>query len=343
MTEPGQLLNWPRTWIVTYYSYRWWFISFNLLLLVSLWWMHIRYRFLRSIWMYLASIGVILCIIVANFLLPAFFPSYQKNATYVSVSTANKLLKNDSIIYAVEINGDTVGFPKKHLEIPHVVGATVGGKEIVMTFCALSNLPVVYKQDIGYGESDLRILIQTHNNLLMVDKKSGELVQQINGKLEYSGKRLPAIPNDMMKWSTFKKRYPNARVFLYPFVRPLDNLLLALFEGGMEQQFSHEHGPMFPTLSLKDKRLPNKEQVWGLTVGKESAAFSRAFLAKHPRYTFSLGDKKLVVTYEKSTDIAKAFTLNDQGKLKALPLYNGVFWMVWAHWFPETKVFKANK
>jgi len=27
------------------------------------------------------------------------------------------------------------------------------------------------------------------------------------------------------------------------------------------------------------------------------------------------------------------------GKLHKVPLHNGVFWMIWAHWFPDTKVF----
>ncbi len=27
------------------------------------------------------------------------------------------------------------------------------------------------------------------------------------------------------------------------------------------------------------------------------------------------------------------------GKLAKRPLHNGVFWMVWVHWFPDTEVF----
>jgi len=28
-----------------------------------------------------------------------------------------------------------------------------------------------------------------------------------------------------------------------------------------------------------------------------------------------------------------------QGKLRKIPIHNGVFWMVWSHWFPETEVY----
>ena len=356
MTEPGQSLNLPRDWVFGYHSNKWLFIILNLGLLAALWFMHIKYRIWGKIWMSLASLGVIFCIISANFLLPAFFPSYQYGANYVSVQEADQLLEDDSIIYAVEINGDVKGYPRKHLEIPHIAGANIGGKDVVMTFCGLSNLPVVYDQDIGLGKSDLGILIQVHNNLVMVDRESGELIQQITGKVESSGKKLPAFANDMMTWKVFKRLYPNATVFIYEFNRPLDTLLLALFEGPMEKQFSEEYGAIFPTLDLKDDRLPNKEQVWGLDLGNEQAAFTRSFMEKNPVYQFELGGKKLVIAHDKENDIVTVFDRTvdgvgievtevdrngntPQGMLQKVPLQNGVFWMIWAHWFPETKVF----
>ena len=135
--------------------------------------------------MTLASFGVVICIVAANFLLPVFFPSYQYGATYISVTEADAILDDGDVIYAVEIEGDVRGFPRKHLEIPHIAGDTIGGIDVVMTFCALSNLPVVIEQDFGYGESDLGILIQTHNNLVMVDRNSCELIQQITREPEF--------------------------------------------------------------------------------------------------------------------------------------------------------------
>ena len=75
MTEPGQSLNLPCDWVFGYHSNKWLFIILNLGLLAALWFMHIKYRIWGKIWMSLASLGVIFCIISANFLLPAFFPS----------------------------------------------------------------------------------------------------------------------------------------------------------------------------------------------------------------------------------------------------------------------------
>jgi hypothetical protein len=356
MTEPGQNLDLPRAWIVAYYANRWVLIGLNVALLVAFWYLHAKVRLWRNVWVYLASVGVVLCIVAANFLLPAFFPSYQHGAQYVSVQEADEILQDDEIIYAVELNGDVKGYPRKHLEIPHIAGANIGGEDVIMTFCALSNLPVVYDQDIGSGESDLGILIQVHNNLLMVDRESGDLVQQITGEVEFSGNKLQARPNDMMTWAVFKSLHPDGEVFVYEFNRPLDAFLLAVFEGPMERQFSEEHGAVFPTLDLKDTRLLHKEQVWGLDVGGEQAAFTRGFMVSNPIYQFELGGQSLVIAYDSQYDIVTLFdrTLDGTaidiaaidrqgntpaGKLRKMPLHNGVFWMVWAHWFPETKVF----
>jgi len=356
MTEPGQSLNLPRDWVVGFYKNRWLFIGANLLLLAALWWLNLKYRFWGNVWMVLASTGVIVCIIAANFLLAAFFPAYQYGANYVTVAEADEVLADDDVIYAVEINGDAKGYPRKHLEIPHIAGAEIGGEEVAMTFCGLSNLPVVYDQNINDGRSDLGILLQTHNNLLMVDKESGDLIQQITGETEFSDKKLKSYPNTMMSWKNFKRLYPDAEVFIYEFNRALDSLLLAIFEGPMEKQFSEEHGAIFPTLALEDVRLPNKELIWGLDAGGQQAAFTEGFLKNNPVFQFGLGGNDYVIVYNNEYDFVKLFdrTVNGRtvdvdsveidgrtaaGKLSEVPLHNGVFWMIWAHWFPQTEVF----
>ncbi|MCW8328402.1 DUF3179 domain-containing protein [Photobacterium sp. SDRW27] len=356
MTEPGQSLNLPRSWVVTYFQYRWFFIGLNVFLLAYLWYLHISLKVWSRFWMNLASVGVIICIIAANFLLTAFFPSYQYDANYVSITEADQILNDNDVIYAVEINGDVRGYPRAHLEVPHIAGDNIGGKDVVMTFCALSNLPVVIEQDIGFGQSDLGILIQTHNNLVMVDRNSGELIQQITRAPEFSEAEVISHPNTMTTWKSFKEIYPQATVFIYEFNRALDTLLLALFEGPMEKQFSNEHGAIFPTLDMNDDRLPTKELVWGFDFGDVQAAFTRTFAQNNPIYQFELNGHPLVLVYDEKHDIVNLFdgVLNDapaefesidfrgeteNGKLNQLPLHNGVFWMVWSHWYPSTQVF----
>lgn len=355
MTEPGQSLNLPRQWVVAYYQYRWLFIAVNLGLLGYLWYLHQKFNIWSKVKMILASTGVLTCIIAANFLLALFFPSYQYSANYVPVSQADKVLQDDEIVYAVEINGEVRGYPREHLVIPHIAGDTIGGKDVVMTFCALSNLPVVIEQDIGHGQSDLGILIQTHNNLVMVDRRSGELVQQINMQSEFDETHINVHPNTMMTWENFKDIYPQGEVFIYEFERAVDSFLLTIFDKPMQRQFSEDHGPMFPTLDMSDDRVGFKEQVWGLDMGQEQIAFTREFAQQNPRFEFEMNEQPMIMVYDEQRDILNVFSLqkegqtvsvesvdirgySDQGRLEQVPLHNGVFWMIWSHWYPQTQL-----
>ena len=357
MTEPGQSLNLPRDWTLTYYRYRWPLIGLNASLLACLWYLHARFSIWSRLTMSLASLGVAICILSANFLLALFFPSAQYHANYVSIAEANTLLSGNDIIYAVEINDEVRGYPRSHMEIPHIAGDNIGGKDVALTFCALSNLPVVIEQDIGLDQpSDLGILIQTHNNLVMVERNSGELIQQITREPEFSDTTIITHPNTMMTWQHFKRAYPQARVFLYDGDRIVDTFLERVFEAPMQKQFDREQGPVFPTLDMQDDRLNPKEQIWGFDNGTSQLAFTRNFARDNPVYHFDLDGQSLVLVYDEKVDVVNLFSPagNDQllefehidfrgktenGRLQQLPMHNGVFWMVWSHWYPNTQVF----
>ncbi|PSW13150.1 hypothetical protein C9J01_09820 [Photobacterium rosenbergii] len=358
MTEPGQSLDLPRSWTVAYYEYSEYFVAANLLLLGYLWYLHSKARLWTNRKMRWATKGVLVSIITANFLLSLLFPPKQTDAVYVTVAEANNQLRKEDIIYAVEINGDVRGYPRQYMEIPHIAGDNIGGKDVALTFCALSNLPVVIDQDIGHGEkSDLGILIQTHNNLVMVDRNSGDLIQQITMETEFGESNIQQYPNTMMTWEAFQEVYPDAEVFVYPYERWMDKLLVKAFDKPMQMQFDPERGPIFPTLDLADDRLNAKEQVWGFDYAGEQIAFTHDFAVHNPVYEFEMAGKPYVMVYSSKYDIVNIFSLekdgqrvefseinfqgetdSEWGRLDQVPTKNGVFWMVWSHWFPESKL-----
>jgi hypothetical protein len=357
MTEPGQSLNLPRSWTITYYQYRWQLITLNIGLLALLWHLHARFAIWSRVWMSLASLGVAICIPATNFLLALLFPSAQHDANYASLATADALLDDNAIIYAVEINNEVRGYPRSHMEIPHIAGDNIGGKDVALTFCALSNLPMVIEQDIGLGTpSELGILIQTHNNLVMVERNSGELIQQITMNPEFTDAKIITHPNTMMSWKHFKQAYPQAKVFLYASDRAVDSFLQNVFEQPMKKQFDRSQGAIFPTLDMQDQRLNPKEQVWGFDNGTSQVAFTRAFALENPAYRFELDGQALVLVYDEEVDTVSLFNqkvdnqllefenvdfrgVTDNGRLHQLPMHNGVFWMVWSHWYPDTQLF----
>lgn len=302
-----------------------------------------------------ATFGVLAYLFAANLLNALLFPTKQHEATYVSVVEADKVLNDEQIIYVLEINGEVRGYPQDHMELPHVAGATFGDEEVAMTYCGLSSLPVAIGQDFGEGETDLKVMAQVNNNLILRDRASGELIQQITATTEFGEAPLTVYPNTMMTWGSFKELYPDAEVFIYAFDRLLDPIFRGLFAATLKTQNDRDKGAAFPTVSMEDQRLNPKERVWGYAARHGEIAFTRAFAAAHPIHKFAFADEPLVLVYAAEHDIVTLFSRVKNGKeiefetidfrgqtesvrLDQKPTHNGIYWMVWSHWFPETEL-----
>ena len=352
MTEPGQMLDIERRWIVQYHEYRVFYgivVVTSFLGFVVLGW---RQRVLGPALGCILAAVVGLALFASNSLLDLFFPSLQREAVYVSVVEGDKTLEDEEVVYAVELGGEAVAYPRRFMMIPHIAGKTIGGQEVVMTYCALSNLPVVYENQLAGRETELGVLIQTNNNLVLYDDNSGEVIQQITGQTEFGAPKMKTYANQMMSWGSFKALYPSGEVFLYPYDRWLDHALLAVFDSGLKQQYDPEQGPMFPTLELADNRLPQKEQIWGLDLNGEQVAFARSFFADQRVYNMTLGNLPVVLHFDDDYETLAAFYRQDEkevldvdvfgntrrGRLPRVAVHNGVFWMVWSHFYPDTNV-----
>ena len=352
MTEPGQMLDIERSWIVQYHEYRVLYgivvVSLFLVFAVLGW----RQAVLGPKLVGVFGVVVGLALFASNSLLDWFFPSLQRDAVYVSVVDGDEQLNDDEVVYAVELGGEAVAYPRRFMMIPHIAGKSIGGQDVVMTYCALSNLPVAYETQLAGQDTELGVLIQTNNNLVLYDDISGEVIQQITGQTEFGAPKMKTYANQMMSWGSFKTLYPEGEVFVYPYDRWLDHALLAVFDDGLKQQYDPEQGPMFPTLELADDRLPQKEAIWGLDLNGEQIAFARSFFVDQPIYNMTLGNQPLVlrfdvdyetlgVFYRKTADEVQdvdIFGNTRSGRLSRVPVHNGVFWMVWSHFYPDTQV-----
>ncbi len=356
-TDIGQFLALPRSWVVTYGKYNVEIAIVTLVLLAIFILLNNKYGFWRRRYIVLSVVGVAVGLFVAQFMNLLIFPSNQYSAEYTDVSEAPEILDDTDTVYAVEVNGDAVAFPRKFMLIPHVAGASIGGEEVVMTYCGLSNLPMAFAQQNNGEKMHLTAFAQTNNNLILRDKVSGELIQQISATTESGSTLSEQYANQMMSWGAFQDLYPNGRVFVYEGDRLMDRLLLAAFGSGLRKHFDPEQGPMFPTLRLDDDRLPLKEEVWGLNVGGEAIAFARSFFEDTSVQEFSLAGLTYVAVYDRQHDtvsfydgdhpgfelpirVIDPYGMTQSGQLQRVPSHNGVLWMVWSHYFPKTSVRK---
>ena len=357
-TELGQLLNLPSSWLYAVYpNLGWASIVIAAMALVVLF-QHIRQGVLgrRLVVSYVVVIAG--TIFVTNYFVPeVWLRGHHHTATFIPVSEADALLEDDADVFVLEINGEARAYPRDWMMLPHIAGDTVGGEDVVMTYCALSNLPLAYSSSINGEEAHLKVVSQVHNNLVMVDTNSDVMYQQITSSTPDKNQTLDPRAGQRMPWSSFKQIYPEGLVFhvvekgLFGL---LDKVTYWAFVVGLEPHYNGPD-PLFPTLDLDDDRLPAKEQIWGISLGGEQVAYSKSFLEKQPVHNTEVGGEPVVVVWYPDYETLGVFSrridgrtieINEidvygntkLGKLKRVTQYPNVFWMVWSHWYPQTKV-----
>ena len=354
LTEAGQLINMPRSWVFDFFEYRVGVSAFIAVLLVFVLVINLKIRLFRPIPSAFYICSILACLFFINLFAPEFWlRSQQHTAEFISLSEANTLLEDNADVFVLEIDGDARAYPRDWMQLPHIAGDKVGGENTVMTYCALSNLPMAFNPKLNGQDTNFRVIAQVNNNLIFTDRNSGELIQQITSTAEYSQAKLKEYPVQRMPFSSFKKLYPNGKVFLF---KPnlLDSLTLKLFDAALPAHY--EGDAMFPTLRMDDNRLANGEAIWGLKEGDKQVAITKNAFDKSSVIKLKLDNKDIIVIWFEELATVGAFysepAINIQSisdidpygtaagvKLKRANLYSYVPWMIWSHWYPKTNVY----
>lgn len=357
-TELAQLLDLPSSWLYAVHPNLGWISVLLVIVVLFILYLHFRHQLLGRRQVIAYAVVMLGMVFVTNYFVPyIWLRGHHHTAEFISVAEADALLEESDDVFVLEIDGEARAYPRNWMMVPHIAGDTVGGEEVVMTYCALTNLPQAFSSYIDGDKANLKVLSQVHNNLVMVDTNSGEMYQQITNTSPPSGKSLAPRAGQRMPWRSFKTLYPEGRVF-----RTVDSGLLGLLDKITYKLFmlsldSHYSGPdpLFPTLRLDDDRLPIKEQIWGVNLGGEQVAYALSYLQKTPVHNTMIGGQPVVVAWFPEFETLGVFNrhLNGrdievseidvygntpEGKLERLPSYPRVFWMVWSHWFPSTKI-----
>lgn len=357
-TELGQLLNLPSNWLYAIYPQLGWLSVLIVICALYVLYQHLKHGKMSRRLVIGYVIVVAGMIFVTNFFVPnIWLRGHHYTAEYISIKAADNLLEEEADVFVLEMGGEARAYPRDWMMLPHIAGDTLGGESVTMTYCALSNLPLAYSSNIDGKPAHLKVVSQVHNNLVMVDKNTGELFQQITSSTPDQRLQLDPRAAQRMPWRSFKHLYPGGKVFrveesgLYGLI---DKITYALFVSGLEPHYNGPD-PLFPTLRLDDDRLQAKERIWGVNIGGEQVAYTRSYLEKERLHNTTIGGEPVLVAWfpkhetlgvfsrtvdgrlVEVTDI-DAYGNTSDGKLTRLPQYPHVFWMVWSHWYPQTKV-----
>mmetsp|Transcript_19525 Transcript_19525/g.43483 ORF Transcript_19525/g.43483 Transcript_19525/m.43483 type:complete len:443 (-) Transcript_19525:125-1453(-) len=285
----------------------------------------------------------------------------NRNAIYVPASEALNVLKREETVIVTRIGDDTPrAFPDSQVLRPHVVriGTTEDGTQVAMTYCGLTNLGIAYELPNHRDGTEVELvpLTQLENNLVLMDKSTGHVGQQINGVDEHAlitkiggetfqeTKRRPSeallkaaklhesevgkeIPTWRMSLGDFIRTYPEGDVFVndykvypeltHPVKTIYDKLMDYIFEVSVYFQATNPK-PVFPTLGKIDPRLPPKEKIWGFNVGDDYVAITEDFVRDGGNgvRNMSIGGEPVVASWDKDAGSLGVFRRPSSAPIK---------------------------
>jgi len=311
------------------------------------------------------------------------FRSQQHAANFVDVTEAEEHMQrslhlahfgpdsyasvDDINVLVLETDNGAYAYSDYYLLQPHVVqGDTIGGEEVIMTYCGLTNLGIAYSPVIEDKKLDLTVMTQLKNNLVLFDKNSGEAIQQIWGTMERDENKhqMREWPTIRMPFSSFKTLYPEGKVFVNEIAGFSENPVLAIWDRivrhvmmlwGVGLNWVDNDKPAFPTIDFTDDRLPMKELIYSISIKGDHVVYSTEFLKQQGNtVNVVIGGEHIVVDYDEEYDAVTAFYnttetpindvsvfgVSDEGVQlnRVNTLKSKLFWFIFVEFFPETDV-----
>ncbi len=238
-------------------------------------------------------------------------------------------LKDEDIVFGIEVNGEYRAYPRRIMEVREMVNDTLGGRHLGIPYCTLCGAAQAYFTDQlpeGIDRPILRtsgLLIRSNkvmydvNTYSVFDTFRGDAVTGPLAEKKLQLKQASVVTTD---WGTWKKAHPETTVLVES---------LALGRDFDFRNTRDANGPIFPIGDV-DPRLPVHEDVIGVIAASgKPVAFqrSKAFVA------LKRGD---VIAYE------NVRLKLDAGGIRAVDADGSdlgshqAFWFAWSQFHPQT-------
>ncbi|MEM9574510.1 MAG: DUF3179 domain-containing (seleno)protein, partial [Pseudomonadota bacterium] len=243
-------------------------------------------------------------------------------------------LKDDDIVFGIEVNGEYRAYPRRIMEVREMVNDTLGGRDLGIPYCTLCGAAQAYFTD-RLPKGIERPVLRTSGLLIRSNKVMYDITthsvfdtflgKAVTGPLAEKGLKLKQAAVVTTDWGTWKKEHPETTVLLerYALGRDPD------FRNGRDA-----NGPIFPVGDV-DPRLPVHEDVIGIvTASGKPIAFqrSKAFLA------LKRGDEIAFENIRLQLDAGGIRAVDADGS--ALGSHQA-FWFAWSQFYPGTALWEG--
>jgi len=238
-------------------------------------------------------------------------------------------LKDDDIVFGIEVNGEYRAYPRRIMEVREMVNDTLGGRHLGIPYCTLCGAAQAYFTDQLPEGIDRPILRTTglliRSNKVMYDVNTFSvfdtfLGKAVTGPLAEKNLQLKQASVVTTDWGTWKKAHPETTVLVESLAlgRDFD------FRNGRDA-----NGPIFPVGDV-DPRLPVHEDIIGvITASGKSVAFQRS----NAIVALKNGDE---IAFENVRLQLEAGGIKAVGADGADLGSHQAFWFAWSQFHPQT-------
>lgn len=240
-------------------------------------------------------------------------------------------LKDDDIVFGIEVNGEYRAYPRRIMEVREMVNDTLGGRDLGIPYCTLCGAAQAYFTD-RLPEGIERPVLRTSGLLIRSNKVMYDITthsvfdtflgKAVTGPLAEKGLQLKQAAVVTTDWGSWKKEHPETTVLLerYALGRDPD------FRNGRDA-----NGPIFPVGDV-DPRLPVHEDIIGIvTASGKPIAFQRS----KALLKLIQGDEIAFENVRLKLDAGGIRAVDADGS--ALGSHQA-FWFAWSQFYPGTEL-----
>lgn len=191
---------------------------------------------------------------------------YQPESVVMLPKETNKV-PADKLVLGVSLNGRAKSYPIEIIGYHHQVRDTLGGKDIMITYCTVCRTGRVYDPTVDGKPETFRLVGMDHFNAMFEDASTKSWWRQVNGEAitgPLKGKLLNEIPSQQMTLAAWLDLYPESKV-LQPDPK---------FKVQYDSLEKYDEGTKKGSLEKTDS-LSWKDKSW--VVGISQASFSKAY------------------------------------------------------------------
>ncbi len=163
-------------------------------------------------WIFIGLQGVIVLVDTISYE-PRLFQAVR--APLFEEDPARTVLDPEALVVLLEVEGDAHAYPLTYVAHHEIVNDTVGGKEVVLSFCNLCNSAIAFDVTGFAARRGFEVVSEYRGNMILQDLDTHTIWQQFTGE-SLTGRRhpskLPLLPSHTMPWSEVRSRFPGVRL-----------------------------------------------------------------------------------------------------------------------------------